>query len=140
MQPKMPWKSNKYYTFSMCVCSLLSSMPTACTMFYCHLSHLWFYSIFQYYLTNSKIFQKNFIRTQNVCSDFLNNFLSETSLILRRTVQDIINARKSSSKVPLFLADFNETRILTHFQKILRYKFNENPSSGSQMGRQTCQS
>ena len=43
-------------------------------------------------------------------------------------------------KYHFFLLDFNETQILTDFQKLLKYKFNENPSSGSQMGRQTWQS
>jgi len=43
-------------------------------------------------------------------------------------------------KYRFFLSDFNETQILTDFQKLLMYKFNENPSSGSQTGRQTWQS
>jgi hypothetical protein len=34
---------------------------------------------------------------------------------------------------PLFLSDFNETRILTDFKKIIKYQIHENPSSGSRV-------
>jgi hypothetical protein len=37
-------------------------------------------------------------------------------------------------KYPFFLSDFNGTRIsYTDFGKIQKYKFHENPSSGSQV-------
>ena len=58
---------------------------------------------------------------------------SKTFLILRRTERDIIiNVRRSSCKVPLLLADFNETLIfLQILEKYSNVKFQANPSSCS---------
>jgi len=53
--------------------------------------------------------------------------LSETLVILRRTERDkIISALSPHAKYPLFLTDFNETRIFsTDFRKMLTYKITE---------------
>jgi hypothetical protein len=74
--------------------------------------------------------KKKCYRTLNV---FLFSLLclSDTFLIIRRIQRNIIViVHRCSSKVPLFLSHFNETRISsTNFLSIL--KFHENPSSGS---------
>jgi hypothetical protein len=57
VQQLLPWKSNNYYIFWMCVCSLRypawnSHAPC------CHLWPLWLYNIFPHYLMNGRIFLK----------------------------------------------------------------------------------
>ena len=51
------WKSIKYYTIRVCVCSL--SYP-ACNVHasYCHLWTVWLYNIFPHYLINDMIKKK----------------------------------------------------------------------------------
>ena len=80
----------------------------------------------------TKLFLKSYW-TWNVPFDFPLQILSETFLILRRNERDTIqNVHWSSSKVPLFFSDFNETEILsTDFRKYSSIKFHDNPSNGS---------
>ena len=57
VQPLLQWKSNKYYIFGVCVCSL---RYPACNAHAPYL-HLWpvpFYNIFPHYLINGTIFEK----------------------------------------------------------------------------------
>ena len=57
MQPLLQWKSNKYYIFQVCVCSL--RFP-GCNVHvpYCHLRPVQLYYIFPSYLINVTIFKK----------------------------------------------------------------------------------
>jgi hypothetical protein len=105
-----PWKSNKYYTFWVCVCSL--SYP-ACNEHvpYFHLSPVRLYHIFTYYLTNGKIFRKKNVTEHKMCFDFLYLF-SKTFFILRRIRRNItINVCRSSCKIRVIRVMFNETYI-----------------------------
>ena len=60
-----------------------------------------------------------------MCVFLFSTTLSVTFLILRRTERDMITKIDIGlhAKYPLFLSDFNDTRIfLTDFRKILKYK------------------
>ena len=72
-EPLLSWKSNKYYTFGVCVCSLRYPARNAHAP-YCHLWPAPLYNIFPHYLINGTIFGKKSYWTQNVCFDFLYNF------------------------------------------------------------------
>ena len=76
LQPLLQWKSNKYYKFCVCVCSL---SYTACIAHvpYCHLWPAMLYGIFIHYLIRGMIFKRSY-RTQNVCFDFLFLAVSNT--------------------------------------------------------------
>jgi hypothetical protein len=54
VQPLLKWKSNKYYPFCVCVCSI---RYLACNdqVPYCHMSPLWLHNIFPHYLVNGMI-------------------------------------------------------------------------------------
>ena len=87
------------------VCSLSYAACNA------HAPYVSLYRVFPHYLTNGTIFGKTLLNIYNMCVDFLYNFLPETFLILRRIKLDIIKVRSLHVKYPLFLSDFNETRI-----------------------------
>ena len=53
----VPWKSDKYYTFCLCVC-VLASIIRHISRFVCHLCPVPLYYIFPHYLTIGKIFEK----------------------------------------------------------------------------------
>ena len=99
---------------------------------YCHLQTAPLYHICPHYLINGTIFGKMLLSTKCVFW-FSLQLLPETFLILRRIQRDvIINVRRSSCKVPLFLSDCNKTWIFsTDFRKILKYQTSWNPSNGS---------
>ena len=85
---------------------------------YCHIWGVWLYYILPH-LINGTIFIKKCIDHKE-CALIFSTHFSTTFLILRRIQWlIIINVERSSCKVPPFLSDFNETRILTdfHFKK-----------------------
>jgi hypothetical protein len=88
LQALMQWKSSKYYTTWLCVCSL--SFP-ACNAraLYCHLWPDPLYNILPHYLTNRKIFDKKILNIKCVFW-FCLQLLPETFLILGRTERDMI--------------------------------------------------
>jgi hypothetical protein len=63
MQPLLQWKSNKYYIFWKCFCSLQHPACKAHAPYYlyCHLWPVCLYNIFPHYLINGKIFKKKLI-------------------------------------------------------------------------------
>jgi len=69
-------RSNKYYMFWVCVCSLsYTAMKCAWAVLYSHLWPVWLYHIFPQYLLNGTIFEKKiYICAQIVCFDFLYKF------------------------------------------------------------------
>ena len=108
-------------------------MPSACSILY-YLWPVWLYNIFPNYLINNTILEKILLNTKCVLW-FSLQLLSEAFPILRRIGCNVImnvHTVRLHVKYLLFLWDFNETSIfLTHFQKILKYKYHTNPSSGS---------
>jgi hypothetical protein len=89
--------------------------------------HLWparLDSIITHCLINFMVFEKNVIEYKSMFS-FSLHLLSETFLILRRNELDMVkNVYWSSCKCPLFLSDFNETRIFwTDFRKTLKISY-----------------
>jgi hypothetical protein len=132
LQPLMPWKSNKCYTFRVCICSLRYTAWNAHAPY-----HPWparLYNIFSILSHKRKIFEKKIIEHE-MCVWFSQQLLSETFLILRRTERDMTkNVYWSSCKVTVIKPGCNGTRIFsTYFRKKkpLKYHFNENPTSGS---------
>ena len=115
-------RNNKYYIFWVCVCSLSYPAPKAHAPYYvyCDLWHVRLYHIVPTLLHKRHEFRGKKVFSTKSVFWFSLRLLSETFLILRRTERDIII--KSVCKVPLFLSDFNETRIFSaDFRKILKY-------------------
>ena len=57
LRPLLPWKSNKYYIFWMCVCSLTYQAWNAHASF-CHMWPVRLYNIFLRFLINGTFFSK----------------------------------------------------------------------------------
>ena len=104
-----PQRSNKYYVFWVCVCNSRHPAHNAHAPYF----HLWsarLYDIFPNYLIKGTIFGKESYWTKNVCFDFLYK-MSETFLILRRTVRDKIKINIGlHTKYSFSLSDFNTLR------------------------------
>jgi hypothetical protein len=59
-------------TYSECVfAALVTRMPCACAVVYCHLWPLWLHHIFPHYLINGTIFRRKLLNMKCVCFDFL---------------------------------------------------------------------
>jgi hypothetical protein len=115
----LQWRSNKYYIFWVCVCSVSYSACNAHAP-YCHLWPVRLYYIFPHFLINGTIFGKKLPNTKCVFW-FSLQLLSETFLILSRNERVMIkNVRWSSCKVPVNSARFSSNlnfhdRFLLHF-------------------------
>ena len=118
MWPLLHWKSNTYYIFWVCVCTL--SFP-ACNAHasYCHLWPVWLYLVFPHFLINSMNFGKKLLNTKCVLW-FSLQLLSETVLFLKRTEWDMIKYTHIHVKYPSVLSDFNETWIFNIFLKNIK--------------------
>jgi hypothetical protein len=78
VQPLLLWKSNKYYIFWGCVCSLRYTACNASAPYY----HLWpvsLYNIFPHYLLNRTIFEKKFIARKICVLSLSTNFVRKIS-------------------------------------------------------------
>jgi hypothetical protein len=130
VQPILQSKGNKYYIFWLCVCSPCHPAYHAQAL-YCHLKPIRLYCIFPHYLKKAQFSQKKSYWTQNVST--LQQFLSETFIIIRRTKREmIIMYIGLRVQRPFFLSDFNEPCIFAiEFRKMHNYKFHENPSTRS---------
>jgi hypothetical protein len=130
VQPLLPWKSNKYFIFWLCVCSLSYPSCNAHTP-YCHLWSLRLYYIFSHYLTNGTVFERKLLIIKCVFRFSVQN-LPQILLILRNEQHIIINVHWSSCKVLLILSDVNKICIFQQvFERYSNIKFHENSSSGS---------
>jgi len=117
-------KQSILHTVSVCLCINYLGYPAnkshpSCDSLYCHLWPVWFYHSLPHYLRNGKIFYKkmHFIQYK-MCFDFLHNFVWNIchSKIIKRDA--VTTVHRSSRKMPIFLSDFNQTRIFsTYFEK-----------------------
>ena len=73
MQPLLHWKSNKYYTFWVCICRLRYPAYNMHAP-YCHLWSVRLYNILPLYLVNGTILKKKKNHEHKMCFDFLYNF------------------------------------------------------------------
>jgi hypothetical protein len=95
-------------------------MQSSCAVLHCHVLPVWLYHIFLPYLTNGVIFEKSikslfWFYLQSVPETFLNPRIIQPDIA--------ISVHMSSSKVPLFLSDCNQTTdFSTDFRKILKYQ------------------
>jgi len=105
MQQLSLWKSNTYYTFSVCVCSL--SYP-ACNMRepYCHLWPVQLYNIFPHHLINCTIFGEKKVIEHKTCVVFFTTSVWKFLILRRIQRRVIINMHSSSCKIPVFLVRF----------------------------------
>ena len=87
----MEWKSNMYYVFWACVCSLNYPAGNAHAP-YCHLWPVWMYLNFPHYLINGKIFGKKLLL--DIRCVIFSTSLSDTYLILSRLQRDTRLVRK----------------------------------------------
>jgi hypothetical protein len=128
----LPWKSNKYYTFIVGVCSLCYPARNMHAP-YCQLWPVWLYYIFPYYFINGRIFEKK-VTQHKVCIDFLYSFFSQTFLItarIRRVI--IITIHTLSCTVPVILFNMQLIKLeysRNIFEKYTSIKFHKDPSSG----------
>ena len=90
----LPWKSNKYYVFWLCVCSHTYPACNARAP-YCYLWPVRLYHIFQHCLINCTIFRRKNYGTQYVFC-FSLQLLSQTILSLR-TVQSAVAINVNTS-------------------------------------------
>jgi hypothetical protein len=74
--PLLQWKSNNYYTFWLCICSLRYAACNAHAP-YCHLWPTRLYYIFPNYLINGTIFEKENLLNTNVCFYSLYNLYTK---------------------------------------------------------------
>jgi len=129
MQLLLQWKSNKYYTTWVSICSPRYPAYNVHVP-YCHVAcpTLQYFSTISHKWHN---YQKKVTEHQTCVSTFSITFI-EKFFILRRTERDMI---RNVHCLPVkYLSNFNETWIfLTYFLKILKkkIKFHENLSSGS---------
>jgi hypothetical protein len=100
-----------YVCVSVCVyarasaCSVTYPVYKAHTPF-CHLWLLWLYNIFQHYLINGTIFEKQLLNIKSVLWSSP-QVLSETFFILRKIQRDIVtNVETSSRELPVILVGF----------------------------------
>jgi len=121
------------HILSVCICSLMYS---ACNTHapYCHLWPAPLYSIFPHSLINGTIFERK-VTDHNMYVLIFSTSLSATFLIFGRNERDRIKISIGLHvKYPLFLSDFNESRIFRQiFVKYSNIKFHENPSSVSRV-------
>ena len=135
MQPLLDWKSNKYYIFWVCVCSL---MYPACNAHapYCQLWPVRLYNIFPHFLINGKISgKKRLLNIKKKCFDFLYNFCPKYF---------DSNKRWATHDNKYVLVFTQSTRyscqiLMEHefsgqiFERYSNIKFRGNPSSGSRV-------
>ena len=132
----MPWKSDKYYIFWVCVISCrypACNVHASYNIAICGLPRSTIF--FPHYLINCTIFGKKLLNIKCVFW-FSLQLLCETFLIIRRTDRDMIkNVYRSSCKVSVILVRFWwKANILPRFfEKFINIIFNENPSSGSRV-------
>jgi hypothetical protein len=134
MQPFWPWKSNKYYTFWVCVCS--HSYP-ACNAHapYCHLWPTPLYNIFHHFLINGTIFErkKKLIEHKTCFSIFSITFVRNISHSTKNW------ARYDKKRTSVFMHSTGYLcQILMKlefsgqfFEKYLNIKFHESPFDGT---------
>jgi hypothetical protein len=133
LHPLLLWKSNKYYIFGVCVCSLGYPACNAHVPYFIYglSDFILFFHIFSY----TARFSKKKVAEHKMCW-FSVQRLSETVFILRRTERDMIkNVNCSSCKVPVILVAF-QWNLSFSPQALENYsstKFHENPSSWSRV-------
>jgi hypothetical protein len=107
----LQWKSNKYYIFWVCAYSLRYPACNAHAP-YCHLWSVRLYYIFPHYLINGRISKKKSYWVQNVCFDFLYNFLLKHFSFYEELCEVWSKIYVGlHMEYSLFLSDFNETWI-----------------------------
>ena len=99
MELLLQWESNKCYKSLVCIvlvmqhhCVMLSSVASPAVPYFSMFSHKW------------HDFLKRLLSVK--CVLIFSTLLSETFLILRRIQQAVINVRRSSREVPIFLVRF----------------------------------
>jgi len=98
-------------------------MQYACAVSYCHLWPVWLYSIFSHYLTNGTTCEKNLLQMKCVFW-FSLQIWSDIFVVLRRIRRDvIINARKSSCKVPILYFQIFLCVLLLSYVYLLYYVY-----------------
>jgi hypothetical protein len=100
-------------------------MQCACFPLCCHLRPARLYNIFSHFLIHGTIFgDKKKLLNVNCVLWFSLKYLSETLLTVRRTARDIIiNAHRSSCKVPAILVRCNQIWIFsTDFRNLLKHQ------------------
>jgi len=119
----LQWKSNKYYIFWECVCSL--SYP-ACNAHapYCHLWPAPLHNIFPHYFIKGNFPEKNVIVYKMCVLISVTTFVRRISHSKKKWARFGKKCKRSSCKVPLlFLSDFNAISIFwpVH-RKIFKYQ------------------
>jgi hypothetical protein len=116
------WKSNNYYMFWVCICSLRYPARNKHVP-HCHLWSLWLNNIFPRYLTCGTIFERKKIIEHKLCVLIFSTTSEGKTFHSNKKIGEIWSKMASGLhvKYPLFLSDFKETWIfLTGFQKILK--------------------
>jgi adenine-specific DNA glycosylase len=108
MQTLLQCKSNKYYIFRACVCSL-GYLACKARAPYCQLCPAQLYNIFLYYLITGTIFEKKGGLKLKCVFRFYLQRLFGTFFITRRNERDMIKKMYIGLhvKYPLFLSSFN---------------------------------
>ena len=100
MQPLLHWKSNKYYIFWVCVCSLRTLVRNDHAP-YCYMVPVRLHYIFPNYLINGKVIE------HKMCVLIFSKTFVLAFLILQKTEQNMMkNVSWSSCKVPVIIVRF----------------------------------
>jgi hypothetical protein len=118
VQPLLQWKSNKYYIFWACICSLMHPVFNVYAPCYLVIRELvWLFHIFLHYLTTSTIFGTRVLNVKCVLFSLQISFV--TFPTPRSTEQDtVINVHRTYYKVPVILLWFSwSLNFLSRFLK-----------------------
>ena len=137
-KPSLQWKSNKYYLFWVCICSLTH---LACNVqaLYCHLWPVPLFKMFPHCLIKGTIFEKV---EHKICFDFICKLpLCLKHFLFWKEVREIWLKMCIRLHVKYSLS-FENFKILKDFRKILKYKISwksvqEDPSITMRTDRRT---
>jgi hypothetical protein len=106
-QTLLLWKNRQFYIFLVCLCSLSYPACKATVTYYILTCGLYVSTIFFHIISQRPTFERKLLNITSVFRFFSTTFFLKRFIIPRRTERYIIiNAQRSSHKVPVILVKF----------------------------------